>query len=253
MTKPEKTRAPRTSTLVTVALWALVLLSAGFAGLALRIAEDSNHRYQSEQDAQSTVISKLSEGLDTTREQLQRHGVKPSAPPAQTIVRGVPGAPGATGAAGPQGPAGSVGPSRPPGPTGPAGQTGAAGKAGASGSNGSPGAAGPTGAPGASGTNGSAGPAGPAGPKGDTGPSGATGPAGADGKNGKPSASWTYTDALGQHYTCSPAPGFDPNNPRYVCTADQSAPLPVAPSKQGLLGVAGLASTAAYRRRLRTP
>lgn len=237
MTIPDavRPRKPRRATLTMLGCWLGLLLVVGFAVFALRAATDAQHRAEATQSADAVAIQKLSTGLDQTRAQLQQHGVVPSAPPATTIVQGVPGAagqsitgpagpagqngvspdpaaiaqmvlamihpvPGPTGAAGPAGPAGVAGKdSTVPGPEGPAGAAGAAGKDGANGQDGAPGA---QGAPGATG------PAGPA-------PSG-----------------WTFTDAAGTTYDCTPDAA---GSAHYQCTARQSpAPGPTpapAPSQ----------------------
>lgn len=52
------------------------------------------------------------------------------------------------------------------------------------------------------------------------GPAGPTGPTGAAGKDGKPPAGFTFTDELGQSYTCTPDTAPDPGaDPHYSCSA----------------------------------
>jgi hypothetical protein len=226
---------------------AFALFVAAFAIWALRTSEAENHRLAREQDAQATVISKLSSGLDTTRRQLEQRGITPSAPPAQSIVRGVPGVPGVAGAQGIPGPAGSPGPvSTVPGPSGPPGKPGPVATV-----SGPPGPPGPTGP--ASTVSGPPGPAGAPGADSTVpGPKGDKGDPGTPGAPGQPPAGWTFTDPSGQSYTCGPVSGFDPSEPRYTCTADAApSPSPSAsnsPARSGLLGIGLLASTAAYRR-----
>ena len=237
---------------VVVALAVLAL--AGIA-LAINTLETSNRRMQEHQTAQDTVISKLASGLDTTRQQLKAHGVKPSAPAASSIVRGVQGVPGVPGPAGPSGSPGVVGS---PGPSGAAGQPG---KNGSNGSNGSPGAAGspgPSGAPGASGQPGAAGqtgatgPAGPQGPKGDTGEQGPKGDTGEQGPTGPAPSGWTftYTDALGKSTTYNCAPDAD-GSTHYTCTP-ASSPGPLKSKAGGAAknaaALLGFSALAAYRR-----
>ena len=229
----------RLSTVVVTGAWVVGLALAAFIALALHSVETANHHLASGQQAQATVISRLADGLDTTRQQLQQHGVTPSAPPAQSIVRGVPGVQGVPGLQGEPGPTG---------PTGPAGAEGPAGRPGATGPEGPPGAdstiPGPAGSPGATGPTGAPGPAGPAGKDGTD---------GRDGAPGQPPAGWTWTDPAGITYTCTPAAGFDPTQPRYTCaqTTPTTTPPSAGPrvrSRAGALGVGMLALTAAYRR-----
>lgn len=124
------------------------------------------------------------------------------------------------------------GPVGPPGPRGLPGIDGSAGKAGidglgtkgASGSDGKDGQDG-VGFPGSNGKDGVgiAGPPGPAGKDGVgiAGPQGPPGPAGKDGDNGAPGTngtnptSFTFTDALGHTYNCTPEP---PGSSTYTCT-----------------------------------
>lgn len=248
MTEPSRRRGPHRSTLVGVAAWAVLLLVAALAWYALQTARvsnrrltQSNHELAQGQQAQATVISKLSTGLDTTRRQLQQHHVRPSAPPARSIVAAVPGAV-VTGPPGPQGPAGQAAPTITPsaGATGPPGPAGASGRPGADSTV--PGPAGASGAPGAPGSPGPASTV--AGPKGDQGDPGSQGPAG---PAGPPPSGWTftYTDELGKSttYNCTPdAPG----STHYSCTPE-SSPGPSSPAR-GALSAAALLLTAAYRR-----
>lgn len=254
MTEPSR-RAPR-SALAGIALWAvigLLLLTAGFVAFALQTVESTNRRLQKAQDAQAAVITQLASGLDTTRHQLQQHGVKPKAPAASSIVQGVQGIPGVPGPAGPSGSPGTAGS---PGPAGAAGASGTPGKNGSPGTAGSPGPAGPTGAtgangsPGAAGTAGATGPAGPQGPKGDTGPQGPKGDTGEQGPAGPAPSDWTftYTDALGHSttYNCTPD---SPGSTHYSCAATSSSgPLKTNSPARGALSLTGLLALAAYRR-----
>lgn len=132
--------------------------------------------------------------------------------------RGLPGIDGADGKTGAAGSAGKAGPS---------GDTGATGADGIPGADGDDGAAGMTGPRGVKGETGGVGPPGPAGAKGDTGATGAVGPAGADGANGLPGSSpesFTFTDATGATYSCTPDP---PGSLTYTCkTPNQPQEIP---------------------------
>lgn len=238
-------RKPRRATLGAAIGWVAALALAVFIGLVLHSVQESNKNLADGQKAQATVIARLSSSLDTTRQQLQQHGVTPSAPPAQSIVKGVPGVPGAVGAQGVQGVPGSVGPSGErgaPGSPGPAGSPGPVSTV--PGPAGSPGAAGVQGIPGAPGADGK---------DGAPGKDGTNGTDGRDGADGKPPAGWTYTDPAGVSYSCVPVDGFDPSAPRYTCspgtaTTPPPSSSPPAPARKGALGVGLLAATAAYRR-----
>lgn len=220
---------------------AAVVLFAGLAGIAWAVhsMEVTNRSLAARQQAQDTVITRLADGLDTSRSQLKAHGVKPSAPPAQSIVRGVPGVPGAAGAVGATGPAGSTGPAGAAGQRGPVGSTGPSGSPGAAGTTGPVGETGPSGAPGATGPQGATG---PTGPQGETGAQGPKGDTGDTGPAGEPPAGWTYTDPSGATYTCTRVAGFDPSSPQYTCAANSTpeptpspSPSPSSPTTQAAL------------------
>lgn len=129
-----------------------------------------------------------------------------------------------TGPQGPEGPRGLPGADGNDGKTGP---TGATGKAGADGSTGPLGIPGINGTAGLDGATGPVGPPGPPGAKGDTGATGLTGPAGVPGTNGVDGAdgagpeSFTFTDATGATYTCTPDP---PGSLTYTCTHTTATP-----------------------------
>jgi hypothetical protein len=167
----------------------------------------------------SRDLDEANQARDALARQVQALGEKPVAGPPGS--RGDPG----------QGIVGSPGPSGPPGPTGP---TGASGRTGASGKPAptltpSPGPPGPTGAPGAAGRDSVVpGPTGPAGENGQPGRD-ATGAPGRDGQDGAPPQGWTYTDAQGVSYQCTPVADFDPAHPRYTCTPT-NPPSPSASS-----------------------
>ncbi|BBA99294.1 hypothetical protein RVR_5848 [Actinacidiphila reveromycinica] len=238
MTSPHalpKLPRPRRTTLLVAAGWVAALALAAFIAMALHSVQDSNQRLAKGQAAQKTVISRLSSGLDTSRKQLQQHGVTPSAPPAKSIVQDVPGVPGTPGV---KGEPGSPGPSGPPGKPGK--DSTVPGPAGSPGADST--VPGPEGSPGVAGTQGDPGPAGPAGKDGTDGKDGQ------DGKDGAPPAGWTFTDATGQSYTCSPVGDFDPSAPRYACTADAAAPPAQSSERGGLLGIGMLVTSAGYRR-----
>jgi hypothetical protein len=164
----------------------------------------------------------------------------------QTPVAGPPGSRGDPGQSvtGPPGRQGEPGPIGPTGPVGPSGPTGKTGTPGASATS-VPGARGAAGQPGTAGARGEPG---PAGAPGAPGKDGADGAPGKDGTDGRPPAGWTYTDPQGVQYTCVPVDGFDPNAPRYQCTAASSPAPSSSPARQGLVGVGALAMTAMYRR-----
>lgn len=225
MTIPDavRPRKPRRATLTMLGCWLGLLLVVGFAVFALRAATDAQRRAEATQSADAVAIQKLSTGLDQTRAQLQQHGVVPKAPPATTIVQGVPGAAGQS-VVGPAGPAGQNGVSPDPqaianlvlsmihpvpGPKGDPGAPGVQGVQGVPGQDST--VPGPAGANGQNGTNGSDSTV--PGPKGDPGATGATGPA--------PSG-WTFTDASGATYDCTPDAA---GSTHYQCTARQ-APSP---------------------------
>lgn len=156
----------------------------------------------------NTTVGQLSAGLTTTRDQLQQHGIQPSAPPPEKIIAGVPGAQGIPGLAGAVGAQGPPGPAGPPGSPGPAGSPGVAG---------SPGAVGPSGAAGSPGSNGV---------NGQDGPAGVPGPAGSPGTNGKdgsPPNSFTWTDPnSGVTYTCTRSASTGD----YTCASQTPSPTP---------------------------
>jgi hypothetical protein len=192
----------------------------------------------SQTNTQGLVITQLSKGLDASRNQLTDHGIKPTAPPASQIVKGVPGAPGVPGL---QGQPGTSGPSGSPGTAGAPGSAGQPGTKGSPGSPGSTGQPGPVGSPGSPGASGQPGPgstaAGPQGPQGIQGPPGVAGKDGApgkdgtngapgvDGTNGKDGAGvsgWTWTDpATNVTYDCTRDAD---NSGHYTCAARSSTP-----------------------------
>lgn len=244
MTEPPR-RAPRSS-MAGAALWivlGVLLLIAAFVAFTLDTVQSSNRRLdtsnqllQKHQEAQDTVISKLASGLDTTRKQLQQHGVKPKAPAASSIVRGVQGVAGIPGPAGPSGPAGRAAPTITPSP-GPSGAPGSPGPSGAPGRPGAdstvPGPVGPQGSPGPASTV--------SGPKGDKGDPGIAGP---------PPSGWTftYTDELGKSttYNCTPD---SPGSTHYSCTPESSpGPLKSKSPTKDAISLGALIATAAYRR-----
>lgn len=227
--KPTRRRAPRAEDVIAVTVLAVLAFTVW---LAVQVVGLHNS------------LDTSNAARDALAAQVQHLGASPVAGPPGS--RGAPG-PAVTGPSGPSGPPGAQGPSGSPGasaspipgPIGPAGSPGPVSTV-----------PGPSGSPGATGASGAQGAPGPAGADGKDGAPGKDGTNGRDGANGAPPAGWTYTDPAGQTYTCSPVAGFDPQSPRYACTADQPAPPPSA--SHSLLGVVALASTAAYRRRLST-
>lgn len=214
-------------------LWivaALLFLGGAVALAFLQIdrAEQRADRLAAEADLRGTAVSTLAGDVRALRQQVTVKGGTPVAPDPTKAVRNledraevpvpIPGPPGPKGD--PGAPAPTVTPS--PGPTGP---TGAAGRDGVDSTV--PGPAGPTGPAGKDGTDGAA---------------------GRDGTDGRPPAGWTYTDPQGVTYACSPADGFDPAAPRYVCTAAGGASSPSPAARRGLLGVGALAMSAIYRK-----
>lgn len=128
------------------------------------------------------------------------------------------GLPGKTGTAGPAGSEGPTGAKGDKGDIGPLGPVGAQGNQGVEGIDST--ATGPAGPAGADGVPGPMGPPGPAGAEGPAGADSTTpGPEGAKGADGKSPESFTFTDATGTGYTCTPVP---PGSATYTCTA---APL----------------------------
>lgn len=131
---------------------------------------------------------------------------------------------GDTGPAGPQGET-VVGPQGAQGPAGPQGETGPQGPQGPQGEQGP----GPSDAQVAAAVEAFCADGrcvGDQGPQGDPGPQGEQGPQGDPGVDGEPPVSWTFQDRTGRTYTCTREDGFDPNSPRYVCTAEQGTPGP---------------------------
>ena len=198
------------------------------------------HRIDSEQrradalateaDRRGTAVTTLATDVRTLRMQLQAAGKTPAAPDPARAIQNLPAR-----AAVP------VPVPGPPGPTGPAGQPGASGapgtpgQAGPSGAPGQPGTPGASGAPGQPGAQGPAGPAGPQGPQGEQGPQGDPGP---------PPSGWTFTDASGTTYECTPDSA---GSTHYTCTAT-SSPSPSPSPTRGPLGLGMLLASAAYRR-----
>lgn len=241
--QPRKSLRPQRATLGAAVGWVAALCLAAFMALVMHSLEKSNQRLADGQTAQATVISRLSAGLDTTRKQLQQHGVKPSAPPAQSIVGGVPGVPGAAGAQGIPGVAGS------PGVQGIPGQAGAQGRPGPVSTQ-----PGPAGSPGAAGAQGVPGVAGADGKDGAPGKDGTNGTDGRNGTDGKPAAGWTYTwtDSTGvtHQVVCTRTADSPDSAPYFTCQDTTPTPTPTSssPTNSGLLGVVMLASSAIYRR-----
>lgn len=173
--------------------------------VGLRQSLDSERRSQA---ADSAAIAQLSNALNTTRSQLQQHGVTPKVPPPTEIIQGLAGA---TGAQGPQGIPGKDAPT--PNPTVIASI--AAGM-----------------------VHPSPGPSGPPGPQGQPGANstvpGPQGQPGKDGQPGQPPAGWTTKNPDGSTTTCQRVANFDPNNPWYTCTTSappSPSPTPTGPSQ----------------------
>jgi hypothetical protein len=157
-------------------------------------------------------IGALATALTAQRDQAQRAGQTPVAPPPAQIIASPQIVKGEPGAAGKNGrgvvalwcPAGRWQVSFTDGSitsdagacTGPPGIPGAAGSPG------------PTGTPGGAGKDGVPGPQGSAGPAGKD---------GAAGTNGKPPASWTWIDPAGRRQTCDRDAGSPDASPSYTC------------------------------------
>ena len=210
-------------------LWivAALLFLGGAVGVAfIRIDRESSRADMLAQEAnlRGDAVSTLAGDVRALRQQVKAHGGTPVVPDPSRAVPSLSARaevpvpiPGPAGPPGPSGkPAPTLTPS--PGPSGPSG---------------------PSGAPGADSTV--AGPAGPAGPKGDQGDKGDRGD---PGSAGSPPAGWTFT-YNGTEYTCGPVDGFDPQSPRYTCTAVQPSP---SPSDSGLVPLS-FAWAVTYRRR----
>ncbi len=207
---------------------AIVALMVALLGSILWLSRsDAEQREQAQEQAKFSARDReaLAQTVDLLRRQLLREGVTPAAPPADTIVEGLPGPPGPAGAVGAPGLDGLPGASV----TGPRGLPGVDGKDGAAGQAGGAGKDG-VGEPGTDGKDGAAGePGGDSTVPGPTGPSGAdstvAGPQGAPGADstvpgpqgpaGPAPSSFSFV-AQGVTYTCTD-PDLDGN---YTCTQE---------------------------------
>lgn len=213
----------------------LLFLGGGLAVAFLQIdrAHQRADNLAAEADLRGNAVSTLAGDVRALRQQVTVKGGTPVAPDPTKAVDNledrakvpvpIPGPPG------PKGDAGMPAPTITPSP-------------GASGASGKPGAdstvPGPSGPPGQNAT----------GVPGKDGADGAPGKDGRDGTDGRPPAGWTYSDPQGVQYTCTPVDNFDPNAPRYKCTAaSQPSPSP-SPAARSLMGVGALAMTGMYRR-----
>lgn len=215
------------------ALVAVLLFLTGAVTLGwLRITHEADRADElaAEADLRGTAVSTLAGDVRVLRAQIQAKGGTPAAPDPAKAVDNLPDR--------------AEVPVPIPGPPGPKGDKGDP----AAVITPSPGAPGSAGRPGIDSTvPGPAGVAGPAGKDGANGQAGRDGTNGRDGANGSPPAGWTYADATGATYKCSPVADFDPAAPRYTCTSDQ--PSTPSPSPQRApLGLGLLAATAMYRR-----
>lgn len=183
-----------------------------------------------EADLRGTAVSTLATDVRRLRTQLKSEGKTPVAPDPTAAVNDLPDrAAVPVPIPGPKGDKGDPGKPGKPAPT----ITPSPGKSGEPGSPGQPGSD-ATGAPGQNGKDGA------------NGADGQPGRDGTDGQNGQPPAGWTYTDPQGVTYDCERVADFDPDAPRYSCTARSSSssgnepsPSPKAPSSG--LNLAGLA------------
>lgn len=217
---------------------ALLFLGGGVTLSLLLIGQQSNRADElaTEADLRGTAVSTLAGDVRALRQQVKAAGKTPVAPDP---TRAVPSLseraevpvpiPGPKGDKGDKGDPGSPAPTLTPSP----------GASGAPGTDGSPGAAGSPG---------------PAGVQGEPGPAGVDGVDGKDGSNGSPPAgwSWSWTDGTGvtHHTTCTRTADSPDTDPQYDCedTATDPAPTDSPSPNKGLLGVAVLGSTAAYRK-----
>lgn len=204
-------RGPRAEWLIGITL---LVVAGGMAVLAVLVVH------------QSTQLDQANRARDALARQVEGLGATP--------VAGKPGSRGDVGPSGPPGPRGSRGEPGPSGSPGNDGKTGKTGSAGQPGPTGSPGAAGQAGAVG---EKGEPGPAGPAGPQGDPGPAGPQGEKGDKGDTGAPGP------ACPDGYSLQ-TPSWDPD--ALVCRKAGSSQA----SPSGLLGLAALSTSAAYRWRL---
>lgn len=188
-----------------------------------QLAEEANLR--------GNAVSTLATDVRKLRSQLQAKGETPVAPDPTKAISDLPDRaevpvpiPGPPGPQGEKGDTGAAAPTITPSP-------GAPGTPGAAGSDSTvPGPQGPAGPPGADSTV-----PGPAGPAGDKGERGEQGPA---------PAGWTFTDAAGTTYDCTPD---SDGATHYTCRAT-STPTSPSSERRGLLGAGLLITTAAYRR-----
>lgn len=228
MTSTEQVFARRRHLLWVVA--ALLALTGAVILAWQRLDSESSRANQlaAEADLRGNAVSTLAGDVRALRQQVQVKGGTPVAPdptkavPSLSARAEVPvPIPGPPGPKGDKGDTGKAAPTITPSP----GASGAAGQPGADSTVEGP--PGPQGAPGADSTV-----PGPQGPQGDP---GATGPA--------PSG-WTYTDGTAT-YECTPD---SDGSTHYTCRATSSGGGSTPSPQGGLLGAAGLAMTARYRR-----
>jgi len=200
----------------------------------------------------ATDLRDANDARDQLAAQVQRLGEKPVAGPPGS--RGDPGQAGRRGARGREGeqgkrgekgeqggegrggPSGDKGGKGDPGQQGESGREGREGRQGDSGptgergNDGSPGRDGANGADGRDGADGQPGPAGPQGERGEKGEQGERGPA------GPPPSSWSWTDRLGDTYTCRPS---EEDSTHYTCSREGGGDpgLPGVPLSLALAGL----------------
>lgn len=207
-------------------IFGLVLLTGAYVSYQLFTLSDRTNE-------QGATITALSQGLDSSRDQLKDHGITPTVPPAKTVVEKIEGSPGAKGDTGAQGVGGPPGPTGPSGSPGPRGQKGDTGASGQDGTSGVAGETGPSGAPGVNGQDGAQGPQGepgPAGPQGEAGPMGPQGPEGPQGPQGTLPATMTINHSDGSTETCTLQ-----GDSTYNCSGTNPEPTPTdtsSPSSQ---------------------
>lgn len=233
MTRTERVLAHRWKPIALLAF--LLALTGAVLLVYVRVQAEATRADQlaAEANLRGTAVSTLAGDVRALRQQVRAKGGTPVAPDPTKAVKDlhdraqvpvpIPGPPGPQG---PKGDPGSPAPTITPSP-GASGKPGTdstvPGPQGPQGPQGEPGAAGPQGEPGAQGEQG---------PQGDR---GATGPA--------PSG-WTYTDGSGATYECTPD---GDGSTHYTCRQTSGGSTPT-PQSKNLLGMAGLAMTARYRR-----
>lgn len=217
MTRTDRVLARRWKALGLLAF--LLALTGGVLLVYVRVQAEASRGDQlaAEADRRGEAVSTLASDVRVLRAQISAQGDTPAAPDPTKAVKDLPARaavpvpiPGPPGPKGDKGDPGKDAPTITPSP----GASGAPGQPGADSTV--PGPQGPQGEPGADSTV--------PGPSGPPGPPGKDGADGTDGKDGKPPAGWTWTDRLGDTYTCTPASNFDADSPQYTCAREDQKP-----------------------------